>query len=94
MTFASRWAFGWLAALAAACIAGIALHAPLPDSDAVCLALGALAGFWIIGPVIWVMIAGTDSVEFCPYCRCKTWHSGRVCEWSEGHPPNGSITGA
>lgn len=27
----------------------------------------------------------TDAVEWCPFCKCKTWHCDGVCEWSDGH---------
>ena len=26
-----------------------------------------------------------ETVQFCPVCRCKTWHIDGVCEWSDGH---------
>ena len=25
------------------------------------------------------------AVQFCPQCRCKTWHCDDVCEWSDMH---------
>jgi hypothetical protein len=26
-----------------------------------------------------------ETVQFCPVCRCKTWHFDGTCEWSDGH---------
>ena len=27
----------------------------------------------------------SETVQFCPRCRTKTWHLNGVCEWSDGH---------
>jgi len=29
----------------------------------------------------------TETVQYCPHCKCKTWHADGVCEWSDGHKP-------
>lgn len=44
-------------------------EAPLPDRRT-----------WIPEPV-----EASESVRYCPACRCKTWHLGGVCEWLDGH---------
>ena len=26
-----------------------------------------------------------DNIQWCRYCRCKTWHFGFLCEWRDLH---------
>lgn len=26
-----------------------------------------------------------DNIQWCPYCRCPTWHFGFLCEWRDSH---------
>lgn len=28
---------------------------------------------------------GDYNVEWCAFCRCKTWHESGICEWWDTH---------
>jgi hypothetical protein len=51
--FAFKWALTWLAAFGAMSIAGISFRLPLPSNAGACLAVGALCGAIIFGPIVY-----------------------------------------
>jgi hypothetical protein len=32
-----------------------------------------------------IAVPANEDIKYCPICRCKTWHTGGVCERADGH---------